>query len=215
MKTTSLFALVAALAFAGLATAAPKPIELPKETAMLKASPLAGYEVATQKCGICHSADYIRFQPPAMTKAQWTGEMTKMQHVYGAPLDADEIKLLGIYLASTYGDASTVTADDRALKMAAVQPVVATSAAATAPVDAHALLDANGCLACHALDHKVVGPAYHDVALHYKGDADALRKVEASIRNGGSGKWGPVPMPGFASLTDEQLKALAQFVLAQ
>ena len=213
MKSTTFFAIGCALSVACMATmgAPTKDIQLPAETAVLRHSPLAGYAVATQKCTICHSADYISFQPPAMTKTQWTGEMTKMQHVYGAPIDADEIKLLGIYLAATYGDATTVTAEDRALAL----PVSATSAPVAVNVDVHALLDTNGCLACHALDHKVVGPAYHDVATKYKGDAGAAGKVEASIRNGGSGKWGPVPMPGFASLSDEQLKALAQFVLAQ
>ena len=50
-----------------------------------------------------------------MTLTQWTAEMTKMQHTYGAPIDDTEVKLLGIYLAATYGDASTVTAADRAM----------------------------------------------------------------------------------------------------
>jgi hypothetical protein len=50
-----------------------------------------------------------------MTKVQWTAEMVKMQHTYGAPIDDVEVKLLGIYLAATYGDATTVTAEDRAL----------------------------------------------------------------------------------------------------
>lgn len=217
MNSTTFLAIGCALTLTCMATvgATTKEIKLPAETAVLKPSPLAGYAVATKKCAICHSADYISFQPPAMTKAQWTGEMTKMQHTYGAPIDADEIRLLGIYFAATYGDAATVTAEDRSL----VLPVAASVAPSPAPnaesVDIHALLDGNGCLACHALDHKVVGPGYHDVATRYKADPAAAAKVEASIRNGGSGKWGAVPMPGFTALTDAQLKALAQFVLAQ
>lgn len=217
MNSTTLLAIGCALAVTCMATvgASTKDIQLPAETAVLKPSPLAGYVVATQKCAICHSADYISFQPPAMTKAQWTSEMTKMQHTYGAPIDANEITLLGIYLAATYGDAATVTAEDRALALPVATPVAASSSPSAEAVDVHALLDANGCLACHALDHKVVGPSYHDVATKYKGDPGAASKVEDSIRNGGSGKWGTVPMPDFTSLTDAQLKALAQFVLAQ
>jgi cytochrome c len=91
-----------------------KNIELPPETAKLKPANLPGYQIAAAKCGICHSADYISFQPPGMTQAQWTAEMKKMQHAYGAPLDDDEVKLLGIYLAVTYGDASSVSPEDKA-----------------------------------------------------------------------------------------------------
>ncbi len=111
-KIATLFATcVSALAFA-----APADVVLPPETSVLRTSSLPGYAVAAQKCGICHSADYVDYQPPGMTKAQWTAEMTKMQKAYGAPISDDEVKLLGIYLAATYGDAKTVTEADAALK---------------------------------------------------------------------------------------------------
>jgi cytochrome c len=97
--------------FAGDASADPKTIELPGETAKLKESTLPGYSVATQKCLICHSVDYISFQPPGMTQKQWTAEMLKMQHLYGAPIDDQEIKVLATYLATMYGDATSVSAD--------------------------------------------------------------------------------------------------------
>jgi hypothetical protein len=90
--------------------------KLPPETAVLRSSALPGYAIALQKCGICHSADYINQQPPHMSLTQWTGEMTKMQHSYGAPIDESEIKLLGIYLAATYGDAATVSSADFVLR---------------------------------------------------------------------------------------------------
>src|ERR1035441_1220134 len=77
-------------------------IKLPKETAVLRPSELIGYKIAQEKCGICHSADYINLQPPGMTLAQWNAEMVKMQHAYGAPLDEEEIKQLSIYLTSAY-----------------------------------------------------------------------------------------------------------------
>jgi len=93
--------------------AATRTIELPPETAQLKPSTLAGYPIARAKCGICHSLDYILYQPPQMSQAQWTAEVQKMQKSYGAPLEADEVKLLGIYLATVYGDASSVSASDR------------------------------------------------------------------------------------------------------
>ncbi len=97
----------------GKVDAATRTIELPPETAQLKPSTLPGYSIARGKCGICHSLDYILYQPPQMSQAQWTAEAQKMQRSYGAPLDADEIRLVGIYLATVYGDASTVSAGDR------------------------------------------------------------------------------------------------------
>jgi len=99
--------------FLGQVDAATRKIELPPETAQLKPSTLAGYSIARGKCGICHSLDYILYQPPQMSLAQWTAEAQKMQRSYGAPLDANEIKLVGIYLATVYGDASSVSASDR------------------------------------------------------------------------------------------------------
>lgn len=97
----------------GQVGAATRTIELPPETAQLKPSTLPGYSIARGKCAICHSLDYILYQPPKMTLAQWTAEAQKMQRSYGAPLDADEIRLVGIYLATVYGDASSVTTTDR------------------------------------------------------------------------------------------------------
>lgn len=203
--------------------AAPKPIQLPGETLTLRPSGLPGFAVAQQKCAICHSADYVAYQPPGRTVAQWTAEMTKMQHVYGAPIDDQEIKLLGVYLAAAYGDAGSVTAADRALTAAAPATPSTKETAATAGgpagvaggLDVQALLTANACLGCHAITQKIVGPAYHDVAAKYKADSAAVARLQASIRAGGAGKWGPVPMPAFPRLTDAQAKALAEFVIKQ
>lgn len=183
-------------------------VTLPLETAKLKPSKLAGYQIAMQKCGICHSADYISQQPPAMTAAQWTAEVRKMEHAYAAPLSDSDVAQIGEYLAVTYGGAKPT-----------LGPVVAAAkpapAAAGAVVDVQAVLKANACLGCHAVSQKIVGPAYHDVAARYKSDPQALAKLEASIRSGGSGKWGPVVMPPFGNLSPPELKALAAFVLQQ
>ena len=211
------FALAMVVAAHGVA-AAPKEIKLPPETAKLRPSALPGYALATQKCLICHSADYVNFQPPGMNQAQWTAEVTKMQHAFGAPISDDEVKSIGAYLAVAYGTAKatdeSVIATSNPSKPAT--PTAAASAGtAGAAIDVEALLKANACLACHAIDKKVVGPAYRDVAAKYKGDPQALAKVEASIRQGGVGKWGQVPMPPIAGLSDAQARALAELVLKQ
>ena len=197
-----------------LADAVAADLKLPPETAVLKTSPLPGYAIAQQKCGICHSADYVDYQPPNMTVKQWTAEMTKMQHAYGAPISDDEIKLLGVYLASAYGDTKSLTEGDLALKPTAAVAAVPADTTANAP-DVQALLVANGCLACHAIDKRIFGPAYHDVAVKYQGDAQAVAHVTTSIRQGGRGKWGTAPMPAFANLSAEEGQALAEYVLKQ
>jgi cytochrome c551/c552 len=91
----------------------------------------------------------------------------------------------------------------------------ATWANADDGVDVQKLLSAKGCVACHSKDKKIVGPAFHDVATKYAGDAQAASKVAANIRSGGVGRWGPVPMPPMSSLSDAEAAALAKFVLKQ
>ena len=80
--------------------------------------------------------------------------------------------------------------------------------------DGDALLQANGCLSCHAKAEKVVGPAYLSIADKYRGDKDAVASLVQSIQNGSKGKWGRVPMPPHSSISQDDLKALARHVLA-
>ncbi len=72
----------------------------------------------------------------------------------------------------------------------------------------------NACTACHAADKKLVGPAYQEVAKKYAGQKDAEASLIKSIKAGGSGKWGPVPMPAQAALSDADAKTLAAWILA-
>jgi cytochrome c551/c552 len=210
-----------ALALLGTASAsaAPQDIKLPAETVKLKPAKLPGYGVAMQKCAICHSADYVSYQPPGLSLAQWTAEMKKMQRAYGAPIDDAEIEQLGAYLAVAYGSAKLKDPEIVAIAQKAGKPAAAASApaaaAADAKVDVQGLLARNACLSCHSVTQKVVGPAYHEVATRYKGDAEAQAKLEASIRGGSSGKWGSVPMPPFAGLKPDEVKALAAYVRQQ
>ena len=75
------------------------------------------------------------------------------------------------------------------------------------------LAKSKNCMGCHAVDRKLVGPAYKDVAAKYKGDKKAADALAATIKAGGSGKWGPVPMPP-NNVTDDEAKKLAQWVLS-
>jgi cytochrome c len=69
------------------------------------------------------------------------------------------------------------------------------------------------CTACHAVDKKVVGPSYQDVAKKYKGDATAEAKLIEKVKKGGSGVWGPVPMPPNPQVPDADVKSLVTWIL--
>lgn len=87
-------------------------------------------------------------------------------------------------------------------------------AAGTASAD-QALAQKSACLACHAVDKKVVGPSFKEVAAKYKGDAGAAAKLAEKVKKGGSGVWGQVPMPPNAAVKDEDIKTLVAWVLSQ
>ena len=81
--------------------------------------------------------------------------------------------------------------------------------------DGKALAQKSGCLACHSIDKKVLGPSYKDVAAKYKGDASAEAKMIAKVKKGGSGTWGPMPMPANSpQVKDEDIKSIVQWILA-
>jgi cytochrome c len=89
------------------------------------------------------------------------------------------------------------------------------AAAACVPALADlALATSKNCMACHAVDKKVVGPAYKEVAAKYAGQKDAVDKLAAKIMKGGSGVWGPVPMPANPQVKDAEAKKLAAWVLS-
>jgi len=102
----------------------------------------------------------------------------------------------------------------KTLVLAASAALLATGAQALDAAAAKALAAKSACMACHAVDRKMVGPSYKDVAAKHKGQADAVAKVAARIKSGGSGMYGPVPMPAQPNLKDDELKLLAEWVLA-
>jgi cytochrome c len=79
---------------------------------------------------------------------------------------------------------------------------------------AKALAQKSGCLACHSIDKKVLGPSYKDVAAKYKGDKGAEAKLVEKVKKGGSGVWGPMPMPANSpQVKDEDIKTIVQWIL--
>ena len=99
---------------------------------------------------------------------------------------------------------------------------VATAAGVLLGSTAHAAVDAAkakqlaqkyNCLACHATDKKLVGPAYQDVSKKYKGDKSAEEKLIGKVKAGGSGVWGAIPMPP-NNVPDADVKTLVEWILS-
>ena len=77
------------------------------------------------------------------------------------------------------------------------------------------LAQKKNCMACHQVDKKLVGPSYKDVAVKYAGNKDATALLAQKIMKGGSGVWGPVPMPANPQVSEAEAKQLAAWVLSQ
>lgn len=84
------------------------------------------------------------------------------------------------------------------------QPVVADQA----------LAQASGCMACHQVEAKLVGPSYKDVAAKYKGDPGAKAMLISKVRSGGTGNWGQIPMPPNVVISDADLDTVTAWALS-
>ena len=94
--------------------------------------------------------------------------------------------------------------------------VVVLALAAALPAYAQEeLAKKHNCFACHAVDKKLVGPSYQDVAAKYRGDSGAEAKLFEKVKKGGQGVWGQVPMPPNGQVPDGDIKALVKWILSQ
>jgi cytochrome c len=92
--------------------------------------------------------------------------------------------------------------------------LIAASAVVAAPAFASPdLAQKKNCMACHATDKKLVGPAYKEVAAKYANQKDAAAKLAEKIQKGGVGVWGQVPMPANPQVSADEAKTLAAWVL--
>jgi cytochrome c5 len=122
-------------------------------------------------------------------------------------------------LAAAPAPVTTAAAAVVSSAAAATPAPAAPAAAAAAPAaldmaSGTAMMQKDGCSACHAVDKKILGPSYQEVAAKYKGDKDALAKLAQKVKAGGSGTWGAVPMPPNAQVPDADIKALVTWILA-
>jgi cytochrome c len=101
------------------------------------------------------------------------------------------------------------------MKALLIAPLLALGLAvsSTSAWSTESLAKAKNCMACHATDKKLVGPAYKDVAAKYVGQKDAVEKLAVKIAKGSTGVWGAVPMPANPQVSDAEAKALATWVM--
>ena len=100
------------------------------------------------------------------------------------------------------------------IKRILILSALALAAGSSMPTVDEAMTKA-GCMACHAKDTKVVGPAFKDIAAKYKGDKEAPTRLAEKVRKGGSGVWGPIPMPPNPAekISDADLKGAVELIL--
>ena len=100
--------------------------------------------------------------------------------------------------------------------------LLAAAAAATLAAGAHAadaktgeaLAKSSGCVACHTVDKKLVGPSYQQIAERYRKDKGAEASLIQKVKAGGKGVWGDIPMPPNAHVKDADIKTLVQWILS-
>ena len=157
-----------------------------------------GSTLTETKCKICHELQHIRRAP--LSRGEWADNLKNMRE-RGTPMTDAEMAVILDYLATYYNR-----------EKPAPEPSADTLATAAAD-PTEKLLGAHGCVACHALDKRVVGPSFREVAAKYSGDAGAAERLAAKIRAGGQGVWGSVAMPPNVSLSALEAKALSDWVL--
>ncbi|AET90595.1 cytochrome c551 [Burkholderia sp. SFA1] len=80
--------------------------------------------------------------------------------------------------------------------------------------NAMAIARGNACMGCHAIDRKLVGPSFQQIAEKYKGQPQASAQLEKKVKNGGAGVWGPIPMPSHPRMNDADIRTVVAWVLA-
>ncbi|RQH03730.1 c-type cytochrome [Paraburkholderia dinghuensis] len=83
-----------------------------------------------------------------------------------------------------------------------------------AAADGLSVARANACMGCHAVDRKLVGPSFQQIAARYKSDAGAQGKLEKKVRDGGAGAWGAIPMPSHPAMSAGDIRTVVGWVLA-
>jgi cytochrome c551/c552 len=194
--------LIVAAAALGLASGrAVAPVAAQEADPPRTLTPGPGADLTMLRCSICHEITHVT--RARLSRGEWEFNVKNMIE-RGMPIAAAEIPVVVNYLATYYNREQPAPKPDPALQA---------SSSTADPISQ--LLSANGCSACHGVEQKIVGPAFTEVAARYVADPKAASALSAKIREGGSGVWGPVPMPPNPGLSDADLARLVSWILGQ
>lgn len=189
---------------------------------------------ASMSCDGCHGGGALGWEGPSLVDGRWRYGGTdpdifqsifygrpKGMPAYGGVLGTDGVWMIVSYLRAQPVPAVVPTIRyDVVTQPAAPQPDRETTPPANSGAtaksessDPRAKLAQYGCIACHAIDTKVVGPALRDVATKYQGQRDVQPRLEEKVRNGGVGVWGDIPMPPNSAVPAPEVHALVTWIL--
>ena len=213
------------------ALSAPRPAKL---------NPDAGGNLfASMNCDGCHGGGAVGWVGPSLVDGRWRFGgadeeifssifygRPKGMPAYGGVIGAEGVWNIVAYIKAQAvpsvvpttswlpgGNATATPAPAAPAAPAAEEKASPAGAQAAASVAPDQMPEKYGCTACHAVDHKVVGPAFNDVAAKYKGK-DVEAALAEKIKNGGSGVWGQIPMPPNPQVPDEDLHAIVRWIVA-
>jgi cytochrome c len=213
---------------------APPAVDIKNPHTGAQGNPQAGGALfASMNCDGCHGGGAPGWVGPSLIDGRWRygGDdeeiftsifygRPKGMPAYGGVVGADGVWMLVAYLKSQSVPAVVPTTNYEELD----RPAPAAAAAAAPDTEAQPaavnltpdqMFTQYGCVACHAVDRKVVGPAFKDVATKYKGQSAATTTLEQKVHNGGTGVWGDIPMPPNPQVPEKDLHTLIGWVLTQ
>lgn len=149
-----------------------------------------GVTLVQNKCVLCHEAGHIT--KSRLSRDEWEENLKTMIARGMPPISDEETRVVLDYLSTYYGTKSAPPPEP---------DTFAAGPTGNAVSKAEKILGANACMGCHAVDQKIVGPAFKAVAAKYAGDKTVLEKLTKKIREGGQGVWGAVPMPANSQMS--------------
>jgi sulfite dehydrogenase len=200
----ALYAVAAVIAgvAAGIVTAPSPAQETPPPRTLV---PGKGSDLTTARCATCHDAQHIT--RTRLSRGEWEYNIKNMIE-RGAPVAPHEIPIILDYLAAYYNRDSAPPPPDPSAAAYGLD-----GGAGGSPVAR--LLATHACVACHQLDQRLVGPSFREVAAKFSNDGAAPQKLAKTIRDGGAGNWGSVPMPPHPAIPEADLEQIVGWILQQ